>query len=89
MLGPGKPFDTSKYMVVCANILGSCYGSTGPASINPETGKPYGKSFPKITIRDTVNLQIAMLKDLGVKQVASVIGGSMGNNILQYLLLST
>lgn len=78
-LGPGKVFDTSKYLVLCANVLGSCYGTTGPASINPDTGKMYGMSFPKVTIRDTVKLHLQMVKDeLRVSEVSCVIGGSMG-----------
>jgi homoserine O-acetyltransferase/O-succinyltransferase len=79
MLGPGKSFDTDKYFVVCANVLGSCYGSTGPKSIDPTTNKPYGMSFPECTIRDTVNVHMRMLKEhLGVKSVHCVLGGSLG-----------
>lgn len=79
MLGEGKPFDTSKYAVVCANVLGSCYGSTGSSSINPDTGKAYGIDFPSITIRDTVKLQMQMIKEeIGASSVYAVIGGSMG-----------
>eukprot|EP01038_Epipyxis_sp_PR26KG_P008272 gene8272-11197_t len=79
MLGDGKCFDTSKYFLVCANILGSCYGSTGPMSVNPQTGRIYGNSFPDVTIRDTVSLQIKLMKEhLGVSSVRCVIGGSMG-----------
>jgi len=61
MIGPGKAFDTSKYYVICANILGSCYGTTGPSSTNPETGKPYGQDFPLISIRDMVRTQRELL----------------------------
>lgn len=78
MLGPGLTFDTDKYFIVCANILGSCYGSTGPSSINPATGLKYKSSFPKVSIRDTVSLQLQMLKGQGIKSIKSVIGGSMG-----------
>ena len=79
LLGKGKPFDTSKYFIVCANVLGSCYGSSGPNSINPYSGKPYGIKFPTVTIRDTVMIQMNMLKyDIGASSVACVIGGSMG-----------
>ena len=78
-LGDGKPFDTSKYFVVCANLLGSCYGTTGPTSINPETGKQYGGDFPHVTVRDAVRLQKKMLRDAeGVNSVKCVIGGSLG-----------
>jgi homoserine O-acetyltransferase len=81
--GPGKPFDTDKYMVVCANVLGSCYGSTGPRSINPATGKPYGNDFPDVTIRDTVRLHMRMAKEgIGANSVACVVGGSMGKFLL-------
>eukprot|EP00931_Biecheleriopsis_adriatica_P095525 TRINITY_DN69120_c0_g1_i2.p1 TRINITY_DN69120_c0_g1~~TRINITY_DN69120_c0_g1_i2.p1 ORF type:complete len:303 (+),score=35.33 TRINITY_DN69120_c0_g1_i2:240-1148(+) len=78
MLGPCKPLDTNKYCVVCSNVLGGCYGTTGPQSVNPSTGKRYGSDFPKVTIRDMVRLQGAFLKQLGVKEVACVVGGSMG-----------
>lgn len=78
MIGPGRAFDTEKYYVVCSNILGGCYGTTGPSSINPETGKPYGMSFPVVTIRDMVNVQKALIDHLGIKGVTSVVGGSMG-----------
>jgi homoserine O-acetyltransferase/O-succinyltransferase len=65
--------------VVCANILGSCYGSTGPTSINPITQQPYGRSFPPITIRDSVRLQLKMLTEyLHIQKIACVVGGSMG-----------
>lgn len=79
LLGPGLPFDTSKYYVICTNILGSCYGSTGPTSINPATGKPYGIHFPKVTIRDAVKLQLQLLQNhMNITSIKSVIGGSMG-----------
>lgn len=79
ILGPGKAFDTDKYLVVCANILGSCYGTTGPTSLDPATGRPYGVRFPQVTIRDTVALHIRMLKEaLGARSVACVVGGSLG-----------
>ena len=79
LLGSGKAFDTNKYFIVCANVLGSCYGSTGPQSINPRTGKIYGNTFPQVTIRDTVGLHIETLKKgIGVKSVHAVVGGSLG-----------
>lgn len=80
-LGKGKPFDTSKYWVFCANVLGGCYGTTGPASIDPATGRRMGASFPKVTIRDMVALQADVLRQLGVTEVVSVIGGSMGGMV--------
>lgn len=79
MLGPGKVFDTEKYFIVCANILGSCYGTTGPLSINPATQRPYGTDFPKTTIRDTVKLHMKMvIEGLCVEKIECVIGGSLG-----------
>jgi homoserine O-acetyltransferase len=79
LLGDGKAFDTSKYFVVCCNILGSCYGSTSPQSINPATGRPYSKDFPDISVQDTVKLQLMLLqKELKVESIRSVIGGSFG-----------
>ena len=78
-LGPGKAFDTDKYLVVCCNVLTSCYGSTGPTSINPTTGKPYGSTFPEVTLRDAVGLQIRTIREgLGANRVAAVVGGSLG-----------
>ncbi|KTT75500.1 homoserine O-acetyltransferase MetX [Sphingomonas endophytica] len=78
MVGPGKPIDTDRFFVICANVLGSCMGSSGPASIDPVTGRPYGMSFPVITIRDMVRAQALLLDHLGVGQLAAVVGGSMG-----------
>jgi len=78
MVGPGKGIDTDKYFVICCNILGSCMGSTGPSSINPATGKPYGLEFPMVTIGDMVNAQKQVLDHLGVTCLHSVIGGSVG-----------
>ena len=74
MLGPGKTFDTDKYLVVCANVLGSCYGSTGPRSINPKTNTPYGVDFPQVTIRDTVRLHMEMCKlGIGAERASAVV----------------
>lgn len=78
LIGPGKIIDTDKYFVICANVLGSCLGSTGPASINPETRKPYGIDLPVITIRDMVRAQAMLIDHLGISQLFCVIGGSMG-----------
>lgn len=78
MVGPGKPVDTNRYFVICSNILGSCSGSTGPSSINPETGKPYGLSFPMVTIKDMVRAQKHLIDHLGITKLMSLIGGSVG-----------
>jgi homoserine O-acetyltransferase len=78
MVGPGKAFDTTKYHIVCSNCLGGCKGSTGPSSANPATGKPYGMSFPVITMEDMVRVQAALLDHLGIERVLTVVGGSMG-----------
>ena len=78
MVGPGRPVDTEKYFVVCSNVLGGCSGSTGPASVDPETGEPYGMRFPVVTIRDMVRAQKRLLDDLGVARLALAIGGSIG-----------
>lgn len=78
MVGPGKGIDTDRYFVICSNIIGSCAGSTGPASINPETSKEYGTDFPLITIGDMVEAQKALVDHLGITSLLSVIGGSVG-----------
>jgi len=78
VVGQGAIFDPNKYFIVCANILGSCYGSTGPMSINPDTGKPYYLSFPQVTIRDMVNAHILLRRHLGINKINLMIGGSMG-----------
>ena len=78
MVGPGKGIDTDKYFVICPNIIGSCMGSTGPSSINPETGKPYGFDFPVVTIADMVKAQKALLDHLGIEKILTVVGGSIG-----------
>ncbi len=77
-IGPGKPLDTNRFFVVCSNNLGGCHGSTGPASINPETGKPYGDQFPIVTVRDWVRSQARLADELGIRQWAAVAGGSLG-----------
>ena len=78
MIGPGKAIDTNKYFVLCANVIGGCYGSTGPESNNPLTGKPFGKDFPEVTISDMVRSQKYLLDYLGIEKLVTVIGGSMG-----------
>ncbi|MGW9329602.1 homoserine O-acetyltransferase MetX [Bosea sp. NPDC055594] len=85
MVGPGKPVDTDRFFVICANVLGGCMGTTGPASTNPETGKPWGLSFPMVTIRDMVRAQAHLLDSLGIDSLFSVVGGSMGGmQVLQW-----
>ena len=78
MIGPGRPIDTDRFFVVGVNNLGGCHGSTGPASINPETGQPWGSSFPVVTVPDWVNAQARLADHLGVAQWAAVAGGSLG-----------
>ena len=79
MIGPQKAFDTDKYFIICVNVLGGCKGSTGPASVNPKTGKPYGLNFPVITIKDMVETQRKLIQDhLGIKKILCLAGGSMG-----------
>ncbi len=77
-IGPGKAFDTDRYYIICSNCIGSCQGSTGPSSINPETNKPYGLTFPIITIQDMVNAQKRLLEHLEIDRLLCVAGGSMG-----------
>ena len=78
MIGPGKPIDPARDFVVCSNVIGSCMGSSGPASVNPATGRPWGMAFPVITIRDMVRAQAMLLDHLGVTRLKAVVGGSMG-----------
>ncbi len=77
MVGPSKPIDTDRYQVICANVIGSCMGSTGPAS-EASDGKPWGMRFPVITIRDMVRAQVGLLDELGIDKLHAVVGGSMG-----------
>ncbi|MEW6613821.1 MAG: homoserine O-acetyltransferase, partial [Pseudomonadota bacterium] len=87
LVGPGKPVDTSRFFVVCANVIGSCKGSTGPASTNPETGKPYGLDFPMVTVKDWVQTQARLADVLGIAQWAAVVGGSLGGmQVLQWAI---
>ena len=78
MIGPGRGIDTNYYHVICANILGGCKGTTGPGSINPATGKPYGSQFPRMTVGDIVTVQRMFLQQLGIERLAAVAGGSFG-----------
>lgn len=88
-VGPGKGIDTDKYFVVCANILGGCQGTTGPASINPQTGEPFGPDFPVITIADIVRVHQELLRHLGIEKVLAVVGGSLGGmQVLEWVTSS-
>lgn len=78
MIGPGKGIDTDRYHIVCANILGGCKGTTGPSSLSPVTGKPYGSDFPKMTVGDIIEVHRMLLRQLGITHLAGVIGGSFG-----------
>ena len=78
VVGPGRPLDTNRFFVICSNVLGGCLGTLGPSELNPATGKPYGLSFPVITIGDMVRAQSMLLDHLGIEQLFCVIGGSMG-----------
>ncbi|MBQ2682443.1 MAG: homoserine O-acetyltransferase [Thermoguttaceae bacterium] len=79
MVGPGKPIDTDKYFVICSNILGGCSGTTGPSNVNPDTGRRYGSSFPKVTVQDMTALQYRLVTEkLGIKRLLALVGGSLG-----------
>lgn len=78
VVGPGKGIDTNRYFVICSNVLGGCYGTTGPASVNPDTGEPYGLSFPVVTVCDWVRVQKRLLELLGFSHIYAVVGGSLG-----------
>ncbi len=78
MIGPGKPVDTDRFFVIGVNNLGSCFGSTGPGDINPDTGRVYGADFPVVTVEDWVNAQALLLDRLGIRRLAAVMGGSLG-----------
>jgi homoserine O-acetyltransferase len=85
LVGPGKPIDTDRYFVICTNVIGGCMGSTGPASTNATTGKPWGLGLPVITIRDMVRAQAMLLDHLGIDSLFAVVGGSMGGmQVLQW-----
>ena len=77
-IGPGKAFDTNHFFVICSNVIGSCYGSTGPTSVYPRTGKPYGLAFPVVTVGDMVRGQERLMDHLGIERLLGVVGGSMG-----------
>lgn len=86
-IGPGKPIDTNEFFVVCSNNLGSCRGSTGPTSLNPETGKVFGSDFPIVTCRDWVHSQNQLRQHLGIEQWAAIVGGSMGGmQVMQWAI---
>jgi homoserine O-acetyltransferase/O-succinyltransferase len=87
LIGPGKGIDTDRYFVVCSNVLGGCKGSTGPASTNPRTGKPFGTEFPLVTVGDMVQAQKRLIDHLGIEKLLAVIGGSMGGmQVLQWMV---
>ena len=87
LIGSGKGIDTNKYFVICSNVVGGCKGSTGPSSINPKTTKPYGLSFPIITIGDMVQAQWCLIEHLGITKLLAVVGGSMGGmQVLQWMV---
>ncbi|MEM9220499.1 MAG: homoserine O-acetyltransferase [Cyanobacteria bacterium P01_F01_bin.150] len=86
-IGPGKALDTDRYFIICANYLGSCYGSTGPRSIDPQTGEPYGSSFPKISAEDIVRSQLLLLEHLRIHCLYATVGGSLGGMLA--ILLAT
>ncbi|MCB1543486.1 MAG: homoserine O-acetyltransferase, partial [Rhodoblastus sp.] len=86
MVGPGRPIDTDRYFVICSNVIGGCLGSTGPASVNPETGSPWGLNLPVVTIRDMVRAQAMLIDHLGIETLFCVAGGSMGGmQVLQWV----
>ncbi|MDD5120764.1 MAG: homoserine O-acetyltransferase [Candidatus Omnitrophica bacterium] len=86
-IGPGRAFDTDRYFVICSNVLGGCKGSTGPASLNPKTSKPFALEFPLITINDIVAAQKRLIDHLGIEKLLSVVGGSMGGQqVLAWLV---
>jgi homoserine O-acetyltransferase len=88
MVGEGLLFDTGKHFIVCANVLGSCYGTTGPPSVNPETGKPWLRNFPLITVRDLINVHEILRDHLGIRKIHTIIGASIGGyQALEYTIM--
>jgi homoserine O-acetyltransferase len=87
IIGPGRPLDTDRYFVVCANLLGGCQGTTGPSSTDPSTGRPYGLRFPLMSVRDLVRVHRALVAHLGIERLLAAIGGSLGGmQVLQWAL---
>ena len=87
IIGPGRPLDTERLFVVCANVLGGCKGTTGPGSTDPATGRPYGLRFPQLAVRDLVEVHRALLRELGVRRLLAAVGGSLGGmQVLQWSL---
>ncbi|MCW3071961.1 MAG: metX [Bacteroidetes bacterium] len=88
LVGEGKRYDPSRYFIICANIMGSCYGSSGPLSVSTETGKPYFSTFPQVTVRDMVQAHIILRKHLQIEKIQTVVGGSMGGyQALEWVLM--
>lgn len=88
LVGEGKTYDPVKHFIVCANIIGSCYGSSGPITIDPETQKPYYSTFPQVTVRDMVQVHIALRKHLNLEKIDTIIGGSMGGyQVIEWALI--